>query len=113
MIYKSVTIHTIPLTICGITVGTELFKMKFEKSMIGMTKFDRILKHCYSSSLNTKLRFKRFQKGPFTPQIILAVVWSCCGSLEQIQLTCFVLLVVEVTKQFPGPGLAGSCLTKT
>ena len=51
--------------------------------------------------------------GPFTPQIILAVVWSCCRGLEQIQLTCSVLLVVEVTKQFPGPGLAGSRLTKT
>ena len=52
-------------------------------------------------------------RGPFTPQIILAVVWSCCGGLEQFQLTCSVLLVVEVTKQFPGPGLAGSRLTKT
>ena len=51
--------------------------------------------------------------GPFTPQIILAVVWSCCGGLEQTQLTCSVLLVVEVTKQLPGPGLAGSRLTKT
>ena len=47
--------------------------------------------------------------GPFTPQNILAVVCSCCGGLEQpfhsVQLSCSVLLVVEVTKQF----LAMSC----
>ena len=55
--------------------------------------------------------------GPFTPQIILAVVCSCCGgpekSFNSAQLTSSVLLVVEVTKQFPGPDLAGSRLTKT
>ena len=54
--------------------------------------------------------------GPFTPQIIFAVVCSWCGGLEKpfhsAQLTCSVLLVVEVTKQFPGHGLVGSRLTK-
>ena len=43
---------------------------------------------------------------------------TCCSMVmlwgpRAIHLTCSVLLVVEVTKQFPGPGLAGSRLTKT
>ena len=55
--------------------------------------------------------------GPFTPHNILAVVCSMFGGLEQRfhsdQLTCSVLLVVEVMKQYPGLSLAGSHLTKT
>ena len=71
---------------------------------------------CWSSVCN-KWHGKVHCLGSFTPQIILAVVCSYCGGLEQLfhsaQLACYVLLVVEAMKQFPGSGLDVSYLTKT